>query len=87
VQFLCLWKKYPEKLVKASGLGYNIALHFHSVEAAAAFTHELHDACIDASAQLYKANCVPGVLFKPPVITTEATARYIISALDEILAK
>ena len=85
--FKVLCDKYPAKLVKASGKGYNIALHFHTVEAAAEFTHELHEACIDASAQLYKANCVPGVLFKPPVITTEATAKYILKVLDEILAK
>ena len=85
--FVKLCEKYPNKLAKASGKGYNIALHFHSVEAAAEFTHELHVACIDASAQLYKANCVPGVLFKPPVITTEATANYILKVLDEILAR
>jgi hypothetical protein len=30
---------------------------------------------------------VPGVLFKPPVITTEATANKILSVLDSILAE
>jgi acetylornithine/succinyldiaminopimelate/putrescine aminotransferase len=82
---LCV--KYPQKLVAADGLGLLAALHFHTVEEAAIFTKKMHTYCIDASAQLYKPNCVPGVLFKPPVITTEATANKILSVLDSILAE
>ncbi|MBR2849810.1 MAG: aminotransferase class III-fold pyridoxal phosphate-dependent enzyme [Clostridia bacterium] len=85
--FAALCEKYPEKLAGYQGLGCNIALHFHSVEDAAKFTKELHVKCIDASAQLYKPNCVPGVIFKPPVVSTEATIRKILSVLDEILAR
>jgi acetylornithine/succinyldiaminopimelate/putrescine aminotransferase len=85
--FAALCEKYPEKLAGYQGKGCNIALHFHSVEDAAKFTKELHVKCIDASAQLYKPNCVPGVLFKPPVVSTEATIRKILAVLDEILAK
>lgn len=81
-----LVEKYPKKLVAAEGLGLLAALHFHTLPEAAEFTKQLHEACIDASAQLYKANCVPGVLFKPPVNTTEATVAKIMSVLDGILA-
>lgn len=82
---LCV--KYPDKLVTVEGLGLLAALHFKTVAEAADFTSKLHDACIDASAQLYKPDCVPAVLFKPTVITSEATVNKIITVLDGILAE
>lgn len=78
--------KYPHKLTAAAGLGHEAALYFHTVEEAAAFTGELHKRCIDASAQLYKKNCVPAVLFKPPVIATDAVIDKILSECDEALS-
>ena len=82
-----LLAKYPKKLVAVEGMGLLASLHFHTVAEAAAFTAKLHEACIDASAQLYKPDCVPGVLFKPPVTSTEATIKYLIEKLDELLAE
>ena len=78
--------KYPHKLTAAEGLGHEAALYFHTVEEAAAFTGELHKRCIDASAQLYKKNCVPAVLFKPPVIATDAVIDKILSECDGALS-
>ena len=79
--------KYPEKLVAIEGKGLLAALHFHTLSEAAAFTDALHHECVDASAQLYKANCVPAVLFKPPVNSTEATLNTLLAILDRVLAK
>ena len=81
-----LHEKYPETLLNAEGLGHLAALHFQSVEKAAAFAGKLKDACIDASAQIYKANCLPAVLLKPPVISTPAVVDYIIGKIDDLLA-
>lgn len=82
-----LVQKYPTKLQKAEGLGHLAALHFGTVEEAADFTNALHEACVDASAQLYKANCVPAVLFKPPVNSDEDTIDRLLEILDGILSK
>ena len=80
-----LVKKHAGKLTAAEGLGHEAALYFHTVEEAAAFTAELHKRCIDASAQLYKKNCVPAVLFKPPVTATETVLNKILREADEAL--
>ena len=79
--------KYPEKLVAVEGKGLLAALHFGTLKEAAEFTDALHKACVDASAQLYKVNCVPAVLFKPPVDSTEETLMALLSILDRVLAK
>ena len=43
--------------------------------------------CIDASAQIYKANCGPAMLMKPPVIASEATIDYILDVFESIVAR
>ena len=73
--------------VEVEGKGLLAALHFGTLSEAAEFTDALHKACVDASAQLYKVNCVPAVLFKPPVDSTEATLGALLSILDRVLAK
>ncbi|HIW73851.1 MAG TPA: aminotransferase class III-fold pyridoxal phosphate-dependent enzyme [Firmicutes bacterium] len=75
----------PEALRKVEGQGHLIALHFHTVEQAAAFAQKLNRACIDASAQLYKPHCPPAVLLKPPVIATRATLDYLAAKIRELL--
>ena len=81
-----LHEKYPEIVREAEGLGHLAALHFVSVERAAAFAGKLKVSCIDASAQTYKAHCPPAVLLKPPVIATPAVVDYIIGKIDELLS-
>ena len=58
----------------------------HTVDDAAGFAKKMKDACIDASAQIYKANCLPAMLMKPPVIASEATIDYILDTIDSLLA-
>lgn len=80
-----LHNKYPEIMLKAEGYGHLAAIHFRTVEQAAAFADKLKIACIDASAQTYKANCPPAVLLKPPVISSPAVVDYIINKIYELL--
>ena len=82
-----LVKKYPEKFTKVEGSGLLAALHCENVEEAKKFMGELHERCIDASAQIYKQNCLPAVLFKPPLIADRDAIDFICSAIDEIASK
>lgn len=78
-------KKYNDKVIYAEGMQFLAALTFKTVEAAADFASKMKTKCIDASAQIYKANCVPAVLMKPPVIASEATVDYILETIEELL--
>ena len=80
-------EKYSDKIVCAEGLDHLAALHFHTVDAAAAFAGKMKNACIDSSVMLYKANCVPALLMKPPVIASEATIDYILDTIDALLGE
>ena len=79
--------KYPEKFTKVEGSGLLAALHCENVEEAKKFMGELHERCIDASAQIYKQNCLPAVLFKPPLIADRDAIDFICDAIDEIASK
>ena len=79
-------KKHSDKIVAAEGLDLLAALHFHTVDEAATFAGKMKAACIDSSVMLYKANCVPALLMKPPVIASEATIDYILNTIDTLLA-
>lgn len=86
MQELCaVQQRHPESLNKVEGRGHLIGLQFADVAKAADFAEKLNACCIDSSAQLYKANCPPAVLLKPPVISSEATVRYIATVIDELL--
>lgn len=74
-------KDYSNIIAKIEGQGHLAAIHFHDVPTAAAFAKILNGYCIDTSAQLYKVNCPPAVLFKPPVISSAATMDYITDKL------
>ena len=76
---------HPDVILDVEGLGHLAALHFHTVDDAAAFAGKMKDACIDASAQIYKANCLPAMLMKPPIIASDATVEYIINTIDKLL--
>ena len=86
MQELCaVQQRHPEALNKVEGRGHLIGLQFADVTKAAEFSEKLNARYIDSSAQLYKANCPPAVLIKPPVISSEATVRYIAAVIDELL--
>jgi hypothetical protein len=61
-----------------------LPFNFHPAKT---FMGELHERCIDASAQIYKQNCLPAVLFKPPLIADRDAIDFICAAIDEIASK
>ena len=79
-------EKHSDKVVVAEGLDLLAALHFNTVDEAAQFAGKMKEACIDSSVMLYKANCVPALLLKPPFIASEATVDYILNVIDTLLA-
>ena len=79
-------RRHSDVVIGVEGRGHLAALHFRSVEAAAAFADKMVEHCIDASAQIYKANCVPAMLMKPPIISSDATVDYILKVFEQIIA-
>lgn len=82
-----LCTKHPEKLTQVEGAGLLAALHCKDIDSAKAFMNALHDNCMDASAQIYKQNCLPAVLFKPALIADKDALDLIVDMIDGILAK
>lgn len=82
-----LAKEFPELIDKADGLGHLAAIHFRSVEKAAEFTKLINKKCVDISAQLYKADCPPGALLKPPLIANEVVLDVMLSKIRECLCE
>ncbi len=77
--------KHCELVSKIEGKGHLATLHFSSVEKAASVAQKLNASYIDASAQLYKANCPPAVLLKPPVISSKAALDFLIGSIEKVL--
>ena len=65
-------------------MGYTVPqkIRVSDVEKAADFAKKLNARAVDASAQLYKADCPPAVLLKPPVISSEKA----LSRLADLIA-
>lgn len=84
---LSLKDKYPAKVIAVEGLGHLAALHFNTVGEAAGFANALNANCVDASAQLYKPDCLPAVLFKPPIIASDAVVDRLLEIIDGLLGK
>ncbi len=82
-----LAEKYPKLLPSPEGLGFLSSIHFKSVEKAAEFTKIMNDMCVDISAQLYKPDCPPAVLLKPPLITDEKVLDILLEKIEEGLLK
>ena len=49
--------------------------------------NRLHECCIDASAQIYKQNCLPAVLFKPPLIADKDALDFLLEKIESILSE
>lgn len=79
--------KYPDLLPPPEGLGHLSSIHFNSVEKAAEFTKVMNEMCVDISAQLYKPDCPPAVLLKPPLITDDAVLDILLKKIEEGLLK
>lgn len=80
-----LAEAFPELLAAPEGLGHLAAIHFQKVEKAAEFTKLINGKCVDISAQLYKADCPPGALLKPPLIADEVVVDVMIEKIIECL--
>ena len=78
-------QKHSDIVTKFEGLGHCGSLHFHDLETAAAFAKTVNGYGIDISAQVYKQHCPPAVLFKPPLIATEATLGFICDRMEDAL--
>ncbi len=79
--------KYPDLLPPPEGLGLLSSIHFKSVEKAAEFTKIMNDMCVDISAQLYKPDCPPAVLLKPPVLSDDTVIDVVLKKVEEGLLK
>ncbi len=84
-QLEAVQKRHSDVLEKVLGLGHLVGLQFSTVDNAAAFAKKLNEHCIDSSAQLYKANCPPVVLLKPPVIATMGIMDFLADMIDRLL--
>lgn len=82
-----LAKEFPTLVDKADGLGHLAAIHFKRVEDAARFTKLINEKCVDISAQLYKADCPPGALIKPPLIADEIVIDVMLEKVRECLSE
>jgi len=78
-------RKNSDIIIKTEGLGHLAALHFNSVDKAAGFAKKLNALCIDASAQVYKRDCPPAVLLKPPVISSEKILDFIADSIEKLI--
>ncbi|NLD88448.1 MAG: aminotransferase class III-fold pyridoxal phosphate-dependent enzyme, partial [Clostridiales bacterium] len=79
-------KNYPALVSKVEGEGHLVCVHFYNLDQAKTFAKALNSECIDASAQVYKAECPPAVLLKPPVIASGKVLSYICERIDATLA-
>lgn len=81
-----LARRHAGKVARTEGLGHLAAIHFHSLDEAKAFAGALNARCVDASAQIYKRNCPPAVLLKPPIIASREVLDALLGILDDCLS-
>ena len=79
--FIELSEQHSNQIVCFEGLGHMGALHFHNVDSAKQVVEAVNSACVDVSAQLYKANCPPAMLIKLPLITSETVLQVILEKI------
>jgi len=82
-----LQNEFPDKITKIEGKGHCVAIHFESVDKTIEFSNILNNQCVDISAQVYKANCPPAALLKPPLIASEKTIDFLINKMRAALKK
>lgn len=80
-----LASRYPSLIERTEGLGHLATIFFYEPQTVSRFTSILNDACIDISAQTYKASCPPAALTKPPIIATKAMIDYVLKRMDDAL--
>ena len=80
-----LASRYPSLIERTEGMGHLTTLFFYEAETVSYFTSMLNQACIDVSAQTYKASCPPAALTKPPIIATKEMIDYVVRIMDDAL--
>ncbi len=80
-----LASRYPALIERTEGMGHLTTLFFYEAQTVSRFTGMLNDACIDVSAQTYKASCPPAALTKPPIIATKEMIDYVLKIMGEAL--
>lgn len=78
-------RRHSNTICKIEGQGHLTGIHFQSVKQAADFAHKLNQHCIDASAQIYKPNCPPAVLLKPPIIASEKELNFLVRSIENLI--
>jgi 4-aminobutyrate aminotransferase-like enzyme len=81
-----LAKKYPQLIERIEGERHLSSIFFRAEDKAVAFIKILNEACIDISAQTYKAKCPPSALTKLPLTATPKMVDFLIGKMDEALA-
>jgi acetylornithine/succinyldiaminopimelate/putrescine aminotransferase len=79
--------KYPAMIDRVEGHRHLSSIFFHSVDTTVRFISYLVEAGIDISAHTYKAECPPAALTKIPLISTPKMVEFLISKMDEALAR
>lgn len=77
--------RYPDCIDRTEGLGHLSTIFFRETQTVTRFTEKLNEACIDVSAQTYKASCPPAALTKPPTIATREMIDYVVYSMDKAL--
>ncbi|QNK59201.1 aminotransferase class III-fold pyridoxal phosphate-dependent enzyme [Paenibacillus sp. PAMC21692] len=80
-----LASRYPSLIERTEGLGHLSTLLFYEAQTVSRFTGMLNHACIDISAQTYKASCPPAALTKPPIIATKEMIDFVVKIMDDAL--
>ena len=76
---------HPDKITAVEGKRHMTTLYLRGLGAAKGFARHLNQCGLDASAQVYKADCPPAVLTKIPLISTPAVVDCIMARMDEAI--
>ena len=76
---------HPGKITAVEGSRHMTTLCFSDLSVAKNFAGQLNQRGLDASVQVYKAECPPAVLTKIPLICTPAVVDFMAARMDEAL--
>ena len=76
---------HAAQITAIEGRRHMTTLYFRDLNAAKRFAGHLNDRGLDASAQVYKADCPPVVLTKIPLISTPVVVDFILDRMNEAI--
>jgi len=74
---------HSDKISAVDGKRHMSTLCFAGLAAAKSFARQLNELGLDASIQVYKADCPPAVLTKIPLVSTPAVVDFIVARMEE----